>query len=99
MNIEEWPKDGATNRRRRLMDIITFIANWNRDQGPCTERTIQTFMLLKHGNKRDTVTHYLRELQDVGVLSFDRKTGHYKLRKSYAETVADFAAVGEGVGL
>lgn len=86
--------DGASKRRQRLLDLVTYIAQFPHDQKPCTLEAIQTFMLLKHGNRRDTVQDYLRELESANVISLLRSTGGYKLKRNYEETLALFAAAG-----
>lgn len=76
------------------MDLITYIAQYPHDQKPCSLEAIQTFMLLKHGNRRDTVEDYLRELSVANVISLSKGSGGYKLRRSYEETMALFASAG-----
>jgi hypothetical protein len=89
-------EDGASKRRLRMLDLIGYIHNYPRDtKGPCTLRACQTFMLLRHGNKRDTVLDYLRELEEVDVIVLNRKTGNYHLKRSFDETLALFAAAGD----
>jgi len=92
---EEWPKDGATLRRKRIMDLLTFIASFPHDQKPCTEEALQTFMLLKHGNRRSTVTGYLRDLIAADILLLNRNTAGYKLKRTWEQTMLIFAAIGE----
>lgn len=93
--MSEKVSDGATLRRVRLMDIISFIARWERDKGPVSDLSIQTFMLLKHGNRKDTVVTYLRELTAAGVLRQNPKNGGWELVQNYERTLATFAALGE----
>ena len=76
------------------MDMISFIAKYPTDEGPCTLEAIAAFMLLKHGNRKDTVQQYLRELSGVNVIAVSRSTGAYKLKRTYEETLALFAAAG-----
>ena len=76
------------------MDLISFIARHPHDQSPCTLEGIAAFMLLKHGNRRDTVQDYLRELESANVISLARSSGGYKLKRNYEETLALFAAAG-----
>jgi hypothetical protein len=92
---EEWPKDGATLRRKRLMDMLTHIAGWPHDEKPCSEEALQVFMLLKHGNRRTTVLEYLRELILADILIFDKRRGGYKLKRTWEQTMLIFAAIGE----
>lgn len=96
LNMErDTVRDGASLRRQRLMDIISFIHNFSREEGPCTDMAIQTFMLLRHGNRKDTVLQYLRELVSAGVLKVNRTTGDWQLVKNYESTLAIFTALGD----
>jgi hypothetical protein len=86
--------DGADKRKDRLLSLIAYVANYDRDERPCTLGACQTFMLLKYGNRKDTVEGYIRELIDSDILKTNARTGDIHLKRTFNETLALFATAG-----
>lgn len=77
-----------------MLDLLTYVAGFPHDNRPCTIKTCQTFMLLKHGNRKDTVRDYINELIDIDILKENHRTGDINLKRGFEETLALFAAAG-----
>ena len=73
--------DGATLRRLRLQDILSFI----HENKPMTQE-ILSLMTLKHGLKMKTTEEYLHELSRTGIIRF--KDNHWLL--SRGKEIGDF---------
>lgn len=83
------PRDGAHVRRWRLLDIITYVHDWEVDS-PCTMEAIAVYMTLKHGLTRQRTAQYCRELEIGHVLRMNRQGG-YEIRQSYEKVLSYFS--------
>jgi len=57
--------DGADRRKRRLLEMLAFIAN----NGGATALEIKTFMLVKFGLRHKTAATYMQEAHLGGLIT------------------------------
>lgn len=71
--------DGASLRKRRILDLLAFIKANNPDGTGTGE--IQSFMLIKFGLKNETVSKMLQELHVGGWIRCDARAKWYITQK------------------
>lgn len=61
--------DGADRRRKRLLEMLKYIANKTESHGGATSNEIKRMMLMMFGLKHKTTSEYLEECHLGGIIT------------------------------